>query len=243
MGGQCKVLPAGYGLEFPRIWVPAWKNEPKATIPPLAKKKAVKVALPGMQAKFDIESKSAGAPMYFGNVIVFPELEGKAEVTATKQGFLDASFNLRSHEAELKKGFGPIEAGFKVAGTSRPGNTLNFKVGNAKLGGLTFTGKINVVEGTLDLELGTKPFKTTVNKIEYEGTITLTLKLKVVPNPRKAPERTRGFEVEITAKEVVVVTVVVGVCILGGWAVVAGGAAVKATALGGGLLFATAVGG
>ncbi len=239
LGKSCKVLPAGFGLEFPDIWVPNWKDAPKVCRYPFVKKKAVKVKLPTMQATIDVSSKSA-ATIYLGNVIIIVELEGKAELTGTKKGVLDASFSLKAYEAELKKGFGPLEAGFKVDMRGNASGGLSLKVFSTKISGLTFSGSLKLLEGAFEVQMGPKPVKMVSKGIAYEGKISLTAKIRILPNPRRAPERVkgRGFELDVSAKEVVVVVVVVGVLVAGGWAIVVGGAAVEGSAVAGGLALA-----
>jgi len=56
-----------------------------------------------MQASADLSTKSAQS-LAIGNVIVIVELEGKADLVATKKGDLDASFNMKAYEPKSRKG-------------------------------------------------------------------------------------------------------------------------------------------
>lgn len=232
LGKTCKVLPAGFGLDFPRIWVPNWKNAPKGTVPAGAKTKAVKVKLPTMKAAIDHSVKSA-AVVAIGNVIVSIDLEAKGELVAQKKGDLDATFSLPSYEADIKKAVGPIEAGYKVGLKGTSSGSLSLTVFNGKIKDLTFSGKLDAKEGAFVVNMGTKKVTTVQNGVTFEGSITLTAKLRIAPNPRRVTEkvRSRGFEVDIKARDVAAVVVVLGVCAVGGWAIVAGGAAIKGAGL------------
>ncbi|MCF6233218.1 MAG: hypothetical protein L3J36_08995 [Rhodobacteraceae bacterium] len=241
LGKSCRVLPAGFGLEFPSIWVPNWRNEPKVCAVPYVSKKAVKVKLPAMQTTVDISNKAA-ATLFFGNAIVMVELEGKAETVAQKKGDIDASFNLKAYEAELKKGFGPLEGGFKVGVKGGSSGSLVLKVFSTKIGGLKFSGNVKLLEGAFEIALGSQPFTTVSKGITLTGTIILTAKIRILPNPkhRKKSPAKESFKFEVSAKEVAVVVVCVVVLAAGGWAIVAGAGAAKVVFIGGSALFLAA---
>lgn len=228
LGKTCKVLPAGFGLEFPWIWVPNWKNAPKMSVPGGAKVKAIKVKLPSMKASIDHTAKSA-ATLLLGNVIVTIDLEAKGELVAQKKGEMDASFSLPSYEAEIQKAVGPIEAGFKASMKGTSSGSLSLTVFNGKVKDLTFSGKLDAKEGAFVINMGTKKVKTVQKGVTFEGSVSLTAKIRIAPNPKRIREPVRGrrFEVNVSARDVAVVVVVVGVCAVGGWAVIAGAASAQ----------------
>jgi len=183
-----------------------------------------------MQASADLSTKSAQS-LAIGNVIVIVELEGKADLVATKKGDLDASFNMKAYEAEIKKGLGPLEAGFKVGVTGTPSGSLAVKVFGVKVAGITFSGTLKLIEGAAELQFS-KPVTMMSKGIKYTGTITMTAKFRIFPNLRMKPKSVRrpDFELEVGAKEVAVVVVVVVVVVAGGWVVAAGASAVEGAA-------------
>lgn len=225
LGKSCRALPAGFGLDFPRIWVPNWKKEPKVCKHPCVKKKAVKVKLPSMQAEIDFSTKSVQS-FTIGNAIVIVELEGKADLVGTKKGDLDPSFTIKAYEAELKKGLGPLEAGFKVRAKEASGS-LAIKVFGVKVAGISFSGKLNIRKGNFELQFGSKRFTMMSKGIKYTGTITMTAKIKILPNLKYDKKRVKekDFEFNVSAGEVAVVVVVVVVVVASGAWVVAGAAA------------------
>ncbi|NIZ63220.1 hypothetical protein DL239_19830 [Sedimentitalea sp. CY04] len=241
LGKSCRILPAGFGLSFPKIWVPNWKKDPKVCVHPIVKKKAVKVKLPSAQVSADISKKSA-ATLVFPGVIVVVDLEGKAEFTAQKKGELDASFSLKANEAEIKKALGPLEAGYKITGSGTSSGSLSLKVINTKLGGLNVSGNLKLLEGAFELEFASQTVSFVEKDITYSGTVKLTAKIQIKPNPRKkapkkAPKRApakapaRSPSVSIDAKDVAVGVIVVGAVVTVGWAV-------GLAAAGGALIFA-----
>lgn len=186
-----------------------------------------------MQAALDFSTKSAQS-FTIGNAFVFVELEGKADLVATKKGDLDPSFTIKAYEAEIKKGLGPLEAGFKVGAIGADGGTsLAIKVFGVKVAGISFSGKLNLIKGNFELQFGSKPVTMMSKGIKYTGTITMTAKIKILPNLnyKKKRVKEKDFKFNVSAKEVaVVVVVVVVVAASGAWVVVAGAAVADAAA-------------
>ena len=228
LGKSCRALPAGFGLDFPKIWVPSWKKEPKVCKHPCVKKKAVKVKLPSMQREIDFSHKTA-QQFLIGNAFVFVELKGNANLVATKKGNLDPSFTIKAYEAEIKKGLGPLEAGFKV-GVKEASGSLAIKVFGVKVAGISFSGKLNIRKVDFELKFGSKRFTMMSKGIKYTGTITMTAKIKILPNLRYDKKRVKekDFEFNISAGEVAVV-VAVGVLVFVSGAWVVAGVAVAAS--------------
>ncbi|MEM9250663.1 MAG: hypothetical protein AAGB05_18485 [Pseudomonadota bacterium] len=249
MNATLKCLPAGFDVTFPRILVPEIHTKPKLSLPKIATQKAIRVALPSISTKIDFQIKAA-APVLIGNCIVKIEVTGTCDLVAKKlNGSLDASFNLKNYESEIKKGFGPIEGGFKMSMFSKPKTFVNVKLANAKLGGITFSSNFNLATGAFSLSLGSSPFIKRINGNEYSGVISFKADITVVPLPSprikeripkhfpqlvKVPEPTVFKVPQIGVKETIIVGLGVAMLVSGGWTVLAGGAALKgATALGG----------
>jgi hypothetical protein len=105
-GSQCKVIPAGFGIELPPIRVPEWKTAPKETLPGGATSRAVRILYPAIG--FEVASKKVETFVFdagIGTVEITLELEGTLK--AQKKGTMDASFSLRSYETEITQNLGP----------------------------------------------------------------------------------------------------------------------------------------
>ena len=149
---------------------------------------------------------------------------------------------MKANEAEIKKALGPLEAGYKITGSGTSSGSLSLKVINTKLGGLNVSGNLKLLEGAFELEFASQTVSFVEKDITYSGTVKLTAKIQIKPNPRKkapkkAPKRApakapaRSPSVSIDAKDVAVGVIVVGAVVTVGWAV-------GLAAAGGALIFA-----
>lgn len=183
LGAKCTQVPAGFGIQLPRIWVPAWKKAPKASFPAGAKSPAVKVLYPTVAV--DVEKKGGAKtliPMGIWMVELSVELTGAFK--AQKQGAVGAGFNLRTYQAEVKQAAGPIEAAYKF-NLKEKNTELEIQVVNTKWKDLELSTSCTIKEGSFALNFKSKKVSKISKGVLIEGELVGTISVRLWPNPAK----------------------------------------------------------
>lgn len=185
LGSKCKVLPAGFGLELPRLWVPKWMTEPKIKAPGAASSKAQKMSgLPPISVSFGAKSKSVHE-IPVGPVIVEVTLTVAGEVKASHAGVIDAAFDPKEQTAAISKALGPLTGEFSMDCQSKKGDaSLSLSLFKKEYAGLTFSGSVKLASGGLSLSLGVATIKIVEGDITISGSFKAKADIKVYPNPR-----------------------------------------------------------
>jgi hypothetical protein len=189
LGRKCTQIPAGFAIELPRIWVPAWKTAPKVSIPAGARSTAVDILYPTMVVDIE-EASAAKALVPMGAAMIEITFEVKGALKAQRKGSVNAAFNLRTYEAEIKKAAGPIQSAWKLNLQDKSG-TLEIQVFNEKWRNLDFSTKLVIRNGSFGASFGTKKVSVFNKDTQIEGEITLTGTVRIWPNPKKLPEKVR----------------------------------------------------
>lgn len=237
LGNTCKVLPAGFGIRIPRIFVADWKKSPKTpTLASGAKSKAVKVMYPTVEAKFESKSEQT----YYIDIGTFM-LEVKVEVTGSlkvqKKGTIDATFNLREYTLDIGKNLGPLEGGYSFNLREGKG-TADIALTNSNIKGLGGTTKISLKEGGIKFSYGTKKVSYTYKDYTVEGSVTVSATGKLYPKPSasapstsRAPSRAVNWDAVFKVVLIGAVVVLAGVAIAGSGGTAAPFAAAGAAAV------------
>lgn len=228
LGKQCKVVPAGFGIEIPRIFVADWKKPPK--IAPAASgvnAKAVKILHPTLSVPYEMKSSVTNhIDLGMFMLELTTEISGKLEMQ--KKGAIDASFDLRAYKLEASKNLGPIEGSYSFDAKTGKG-TADITLTNKSIPGLGGTTKIALKEGGVKASFTSNKVSYTHNDFVIQGSVTVSLSGKLVPKPSAAAE-TQVSTVDWNVTAVLVVGTIAIVAILlipesGGTSLVAGEAA------------------
>lgn len=210
LGSSCKVLPAGFGLELPKIWVPNWQEEPKAKQPSFSEAKAEEVTeLPGFAIALSTKG-SVPVTVKAGPVILEITITLAGEVTLQPKGKVDATFDAAKKSGSIKKALGPLSGEYEIDCTSRKGSsTLALEVFNKKVGGLGLKGSVKLASGKLSMNL--EAATTKIDTEDWTGTAKLKGKaeLTVKPNPDWEEPPDDPYEASVAANLVVVAAVTV----------------------------------
>jgi phage tail protein X len=202
LGSQCKVLPAGFGLELPKLWVPKWMTEPKVKVPGGAGSKAQEVSgLPPISVSYGTKAKSTHL-VPVGPVIVEITLTVAGEVKVSHAGVIDAAFDAKEQTAAISKALGPLTGELSLDCQSKKGDaSLSLTVFKKEYAGLTFSGSVKLASGGLSLSLGVATVKIVEGDITIAGSFKAKADLKVYPNSH--PDEAKADEYEASVGVVI----------------------------------------
>ena len=200
LGTQCKVLPAGFGLELPKIWVPKWVKEPKVSQPPGASSKAEDIKLPNLNFSYSAKAQTV-TPIPVGAIIIEVTCTISGDVKVTNKGILSVGVTPQSISAGVEKMVGPFAAGYEMDLKANEGTGgAKIRLFSKQIKDLTFTGDFKLASGGIGVQFGVATVKQVQGDLELAGSFKASATVKIYPNPRP---------VESEAGEASVATVVV----------------------------------
>lgn len=209
LGSQCKVLPAGFGLELPRLWVPNWIKEPKVPLPPVTKAKAEEIRLPSLDMSFSMKSKTV-TEIPVGDLIIEVTFTVSGDVKITNKGILSVGMSPEEINAGVEKMLGPFGGGFEMdLVTSKASAGAKIKLFSTEVKGLTFSGAFKMASGGIGVELGVATVKEVKGDLALAGSFKAKATVKIYPNPRPVEES--AYEASIAAHLAVAVIIAIPV--------------------------------
>jgi hypothetical protein len=194
------VLPAGFGLELPKIWVPNWIKEPKVSLPPGASSKAEEIKLPNLDFSYSAKAQTV-TPIPVGSIVIEITCTITGDVKITNKGILSIGMSPESISAGYEKMIGPFGGSYEMKlDTSEGAGGAKIKLFNTKIKDLTFTGDFKLASGGIGFQLGVATVKQIEGDLELAGSFKASATAKIYPNPRP---------VEADAGEASIATVVV----------------------------------
>jgi phage tail protein X len=183
LGSKCKVLPAGFGLELPKIWVPNWVKEPKTRIPMVAKAQEVQ-KIPTIEVDFSTKGETT-TRVIVGNIIVEITFTITGEVKISNTGTVDATFNPKAQSAAITKALGPITGDFTLDFKSKKGDAgAALTLFNKEVSGLKFTGSLKFGSGGFSINMGVSTVKIIDGDLTITGSFKAKADIKIYPNPK-----------------------------------------------------------
>jgi len=209
LGSQCKVLPSGFGLELPKIWVPNWMKEPKVSLPAGTSVKAEEIKLPNLDFSYSAKAQTV-TPIPVGPVVLEVTFAITGEVKVTNKGILSVGVTPESVSAGVEKMLGPFGAGYEMDLQASQGTGgAKIKLFSKQIGDLTFSGDFKLASGGIGLQLGVATVKQVSGDIEIAGTFKAKATVKIYPNPR--PVEAEVGEASVATVVVLAVIIVIPV--------------------------------
>ena len=206
LGSKCKVLPAGFGLELPKIWVPNWVKEPKVSQPRGVSSKAEEIKLPNLELSYKAKLQTV-AEIPFGPIIIEVTGTVTGDVKVANKGILSVEVTPEGISAGVEKALGPLSAGYEMDLKANEGKASGkIKLFHKKIKDLTFSSDFKLASGGIGIQFGVATLKQVQGDLEISGSFKASVTLRVLPNPR--PVESDPGEASIA------VVVVLGVIIL-----------------------------
>lgn len=221
---------AGTKLKLPKIDVVAASAcqpavvEKSKTPSKSAAKTARPVALPIVEVDLEKASSVQTVVKQPGMTLIYT-MTLKGKLKAQRPGIVQASFNLRTYEAEISNAAKPFATSFVIKA-----NTIDSISVSNKVSGTNWSAKLSFSkDGAAKLTMSNKFVKFKCKGVQFEGTIAMEMSVRAIPDPLPKPvpvgervyqwfsenQRVVGYSLLVAAGAIVVVTVAEDIVTLG----------------------------
>lgn len=206
LGSACKVLPAGFGLELPQIWVPRWVKAPKFRIPMAAPAEEFQ-RIPSIEMDFSTKSSSTWV-QDLGVVILEVDFTITGEVKIANKGTVDVTFDPKAQTVAIGKALGPLTTGYTADFKSKSDSgSATLALFNKDVAGLKFSGRLALASGGISVNLGVAQVLFSDGDLTITGSFKAKADLRLYPKPR--PVESDVYAASVAANLVVVAAVVI----------------------------------
>ena len=206
LGNSCKVLPAGFGLELPQIWVPRWVKAPKVRIPMVAAAEEFQ-KIPNLETDWNTKSSRTWV-QDLGVVILEVDFTITGELKIANKGTVDVTFDPKAQTVAIGKALGPLTTGYTADFKSRSDSTsATLALFNKDVAGLKFSGKLALASGGVSVNLGVANVVISEGDLTVTGSFKAKADLRLYPKPR--PVESDAYEASVAANLAVVAAVVI----------------------------------